>query len=133
MTATASSRYSDAYLPAYAIDGNCQTFWHSAPGATKPLPATLRLDLGGHHTVDGITYLPRQDGNGNGLITGYEVSVSTDGSAFRPVASGTWPADATRKTVRFPAVDASHVRLTATAGTGGVASVAELEVGDAGP
>ena len=133
MTVTASSRYSDAYLPAYAIDGDCRTFWHSAPGATKPLPATLTLDLGGEHAVNGITYLPRQDGNGNGLITGYEVSVSTDGSAFRPVASGAWPADATRKTVRFPAVDATHVRLTATAGTAGVASVAELEVADAGP
>lgn len=131
MTATASSQYSSAYLPEYAIDGDCTTFWHSAPAATGPLPATLTLDLGGEHAVDGITYLPRQDGNPNGQITRWEVATSEDGSSWTTAASGTWSEDSTRKAATWPAVPARYLRLTALAGHAGVASAAEIQVGEA--
>jgi hypothetical protein len=128
MHATASSRYSDAYLPEYSIDGDCRTFWHSAPAATKPLPATLTLDLGGEHTVKGLTYLPRQDGNGNGLVTGYSVAVSQDGQTWSEVADGTWPGDATLKWTEWTSQPARYLRLEAREGTAGVASAAEVRV-----
>ena len=46
-----------------AIDGNPATFWHTAWNPDKPLPHTLVLDLGGQYQVDGLRYLPRQDGS----------------------------------------------------------------------
>jgi O-glycosyl hydrolase len=132
MTATASSIYGAGYEAPRAIDGDCRTFWHTAPGATRPLPATLTLDLGGEWDVEGITYLPRQDGNGNGLITGYNVYVSSDGATFTKVAGGTWAGDALMKAVRWAPTRARYLRLEATAGTAGVASVATLDVAVAG-
>jgi F5/8 type C domain len=128
MTATASSIYGPGYEAARAVDGDCGTFWHTAPGATRPLPATLTLDLGGERTVEGLTYLPRQDGNGNGLVTAYNAYVSTDGETYTKVAGGTFPADALRKWVAWEPVAARYLRFEPTAGTANVASVATMEV-----
>lgn len=128
MTATATSIYGPGYEADLAIDGDCRTFWHTARPATDPLPAALTVDLGGERDVEGLTYLPRQDGNANALITGYRISVSTDGTTFTEVAAGTWRGDALRKAAAFRATRARHLRLEATTGTGDVASVAELEV-----
>lgn len=128
MTATASSIFGPGYEAARAIDGDCRTFWHTAPGATRPLPAALTLDLGRERSVEGITYLPRQDGNGNGLVTAYNVYVSTDGTAFRKVAGGTWVADALGKWVGWEPTSARYVRFEPTAGTANVASVATMDV-----
>src|SRR5262245_11669386 len=66
-----------------AIDGNPATFWHTEwSQRTAPLPHTLVLDLGGQCQVDGFRYLPRQDGNVNGTIAGYQFYVSTDGTTW---------------------------------------------------
>jgi len=128
MTATASSIFGPGYEAFRAIDGDCRTFWHTAPGATRPLPATLTLDLGRERSVEGITYLPRQDGNGNGLVTAYNVYVSTDGTTFTKVAGGTFTADALRKWVQWEPTAARYLRFEPTAGTANVASVATMEV-----
>jgi hypothetical protein len=128
MTATASSIFGPGFEAARAIDGDCATFWHTAPAATDPLPATLTLDLGRERSVEGITYLPRQDGNGNGFVTAYNVYVSTDGTTFTKVAGGTFTADALRKWVRWQPTAARYLRFEPTAGTANVASVATMEV-----
>jgi hypothetical protein len=115
-----------------AIDGNPATFWHTEwAQQTAPLPHTLALDLGGSYQVDGFRYLPRQDGEINGTIAGYEFYVSADGSTWgTPVAAGTLAADPGEKTVRFPAKTGHYVRLVALSEINGNpwTSAAELNV-----
>lgn len=128
MTATATS-YHPGYPPSAAIDGNCATFWHVEWSPPHPLPQSITLDLGGSYPTDGITYLPRQDGNHNGDITAYTVYASTDGQTFTPVASGTWTSDSSLKWVTWAPVTASYIRLEATSGFNGYASADEINVG----
>src|SRR5215475_12183003 len=115
-----------------AIDGDTATFWHTEwSQRTAPLPHTLVLDLGSQYQVDGFRYLPRQDGNPNGTMAGYQFYVSTDGTTWgSSVAAGTLAADTTEKTVRFPAKPGRYVRLVALSEINGNAwtSAAELNV-----
>ena len=115
-----------------AIDGNPATFWHTEwSQRTAPLPHTLVLDLGAQYQVDGFRYLPRQDGNPNGTIAGYQFYVSTDGTTWgTAVAAGTLAADTTEKTVRFTAKTGRYVRLVALSEMNGKpwTSAAELNV-----
>ena len=115
-----------------AIDGNPATIWHTAyTQQTAPLPHTLVLDLGGQYQVDGVRYLPRQDGLPDGTIAGYQFYVSPDGTTWgTAVAAGTFAADRTEKIVRFPAKTGRYVRLVAVSEINGQpwTSAAELNV-----
>src|SRR5690606_25457025 len=54
-----------------AIDGNVNTFWHTAytGSSPPPLPHTLTIDLGSAPVaVSALRYLPRQDGTLNGIV-----------------------------------------------------------------
>jgi galactose oxidase len=115
------------------LDGNTASFWHSRfEGTPVPLPHTLTIDMRSAQTISGLRYLPRQDGNSNGNIGRYTVTVSTDGTTFpAPVATGSFDDSATEKPVRFRAVTARYIRLTAIteAGNRGPwSSAAELQV-----
>jgi len=116
----------------HAIDGNPATFWHTEWfQRTAPLPHALVLDLGGSYQVDGFRYLPRQDGEVNGTIAGYQFFVSPDGSTWGPaVAAGTFAADTTEQTVRFSAKTGRYVRLVAVSEINGNpwTSAADLNV-----
>lgn len=68
--------------------------------------------------VNGIAYLPRQDGNSNGNIGKYLVSVSTDGTNFNQVSSGIWPDDSTQKLASFATVPARFIRIVALSEAG---------------
>src|SRR5262249_22397716 len=98
-----------------ALDGTAATMWVTEwYQRTAPLPHTLVLDLGAQYQVDGFRYLPRQDGNVNGTIAGYQVYVSPDGTTWGTAAPpGTLAADTTEKTVRFTAKPGRYVRLLA--------------------
>jgi F5/8 type C domain-containing protein len=113
-----------------AVDGLPTTFWHSNwRGPAPPLPHTLTLDLGAVLWVDGLAYLPRQDGEFNGTLTSYRVETSTDGTTWTEAVAGTWPLNATEKTVRFPALQARTVRLVGLVSNGSpYASAAEVGV-----
>ena len=39
----------------------------------------IDIDLGAMHDLDGVRYLPRQDGGVNGRVKGYAFYVSLDG------------------------------------------------------
>jgi lysophospholipase L1-like esterase len=98
-----------------AIDGDVNTFWHSAwylhSGA---LPHDFRVNLGAMYDIDGIRYLPRQDGNVNGRVGDYDVYVSVDGVSWgAPVASGTFANDSTEKQVLFAPRQGQFVRFVA--------------------
>src|SRR5262245_48640638 len=120
------------YAATNAIDGNPATFWHTEWYQRQaPLPHTLVLDLGGQYQVDGFRYLPRQDGEPNGTIAGYQFYVSPDGTTWgSAVAAGTLAANTSEKTVRFTAKTGRYVRLVAVSEMNGQpwTSAAELNV-----
>ena len=120
--------------PRNVLDGDALTLWHTPYSASTipPYPHWIAIDMHAVHVVTGLAYLPRQDGNLNGTIGQYSVSVSMDGVHWgSPVASGTWADDATQKYAVFAPRKAKFVRLTALseAGNGGPwASAAEINV-----
>jgi hypothetical protein len=128
MTASATS-YHMQYEPRNAVDGSVQSIWHTEYSPKVPLPQSITIGLGGQHTIGEVTYQPREDGNTNGIITSYILSVSTDGTTFTPVASGTWSFDDSRKLIVLPPTNARYIRLTAEQAGGGYASAAEIQVG----
>jgi hypothetical protein len=117
--------------------------------STGALPQWIQVDLGSSKAVGFVGYLPPYEagsgwnsGNGNcksqpcalasttGLITSYEVDVSTDGTTFSKAATGTWPANSKLQGVSFAPVQGRYVRLIAKAvNSGNSAAATELEVG----
>ena len=80
-----------------------------------------------------VQYTPRQDGNGNGIIGGFEIRLSEDGTTFPDAATakGTWANTPDVKTIEFPAAEAKAIRLTAlteAGGNGPWTSAAEINV-----
>lgn len=127
LTATATSQHT-GYEAARALDGDPATMWHSEWEPPAPLPQAITIDLGDNVDVEGLTYLPRQDGNRNGIITEYAVYVSNDGRAYTELTTGTWAGDATLKSALFSAPGARYVRLDAIQGGGGYAAAAEINL-----
>jgi alpha-L-fucosidase len=75
--------------PNLAIDGDPNTFWHSAGyTAASGIPASMTLDLGEFKQLAGMTYLTRQDKCPNGMIDKYRIDVSPDGKTWTEAASG---------------------------------------------
>ncbi|KAL8799161.1 MAG: hypothetical protein Q9182_006098 [Xanthomendoza sp. 2 TL-2023] len=117
---------------AKAYDSNDKTFWHSKYEPTDaPLPHHITIDLGKVYNTRSMTYLPRQDGNRNGNIGQWRISLSTNNSEFR-LLNGTWKDDRSRKTVDFLfATPARYVRLdalTEAGGRGPWSSVAQIDI-----
>jgi galactose oxidase len=97
-----------------AVDGDPATMWHTQwRDATPPLPHRFTIDLGRVREVDGLTYLPRQDGVVNGTVIEYRVETSDDQRTWTQVDTGRWLDDTTLKTARFTASAARYVRFTA--------------------
>lgn len=132
MTATASSEHPNIGtegLASFAIDGNESTIWHTKwSGTPDALPQHITLALGGNYIVNKFTYLPRQGGATNGMITKYELQVSTDGEKFQTVKAGSLRNDSILKVINFNEVEATHIRFVALEGSTGFASAAELNV-----
>ncbi|WP_436499133.1 discoidin domain-containing protein [Actinokineospora sp. HUAS TT18] len=102
---------------AAAIDGSSSTIWHTAWSQVNPDPAPpheIQIDLGGQYNVDGLRYLPRQDGGVNGRIGQYEVYVSGSTTNWgTAVATGTFANDGAEKSVTFPSKAGRYVKLRA--------------------
>ncbi|MGI5229160.1 discoidin domain-containing protein [Actinoallomurus sp. CA-142502] len=117
------------YEPRKAVDGSVESMWHSEWSPRAALPQAVTVDTGRTRRISQVTYQPREDGNHNGVITRYELATSVDGVTYTRVATGTWPLDATRKSITLPDVEARYVRLTAVEAGGGYASAAEIQIG----
>jgi hypothetical protein len=105
-----SEETEDEVAPATnAIDGDINTYWHTdwyQPGGTgggDPLPHYIQVDLGSAQEITGFEYTPRQGGNGNGRIVGYEFYLSN--TATNPgtsVVSGSFADPTAVQTVMLP-------------------------------
>jgi alpha-L-fucosidase len=133
VTATASTGGA-----ALAIDGfndyGSYTVWNSF-GA---FPQFITLDLGAvNDDVAFVGYLPPYSNAAfgpatGGQITSYAISVSSDGTSFVQVDSGSWPGDGQLQHATFGPVSARYVRLTALATNDGTPPFAtEVTVGGA--
>ncbi|KAL8883432.1 MAG: hypothetical protein Q9192_007168 [Flavoplaca navasiana] len=116
-----------------AIDSNDNTYWHSQYNPTDdPLPHRITIDMGRLYAVRSLTYLPRQDGNSNGNIGDWRISLSPDAQETARSVNGTWEDDSSRKTVDFGnATLARYMRLEAftEAGDRGTwTSVAQIDI-----
>ena len=133
MTATATSENINPDNPAqnrlasHAIDGDDSTVWHTKWGEPQ-LPQSITINLGGTYTIDKYTYLPRQSGGYNGVITKYELQVSTDGENFTTVLEGDWDLNSALKIAKFDPVEATDIRLVALEASANFASAAEINV-----
>jgi hypothetical protein len=125
-----------------AFDGKTNTFWVTQWfAANPPPPHEIQINLGATYTINGFTYLPRQDGCSNGTVSNYEFYVSSDGVNWgAPVAAGTFNYGVTFKCgggpilpaqqINFTAVSATYVRFRALSEVSGYpwTSVVELNV-----
>ncbi|WP_328473592.1 discoidin domain-containing protein [Actinoplanes sp. NBC_00393] len=122
-TAAADSQETAAQnnAAANALDGNTASIWHSAWSAAPvpALPHTFTIDMKVTNLVSGLSYLPRQDGNRNGLIGQYRIETSTDGTVWAPpAATGAFIDSAPAQTVTFAPALARFVRITALSEAG---------------
>ncbi len=121
-TATASDSYIDNPVR-YILDGNNASFWHSNWQYQTPLPHTITIDMKTARNINGLSYLPRQDGTPNGNVGQFTIKTSIDGSNYtNQVASGTWADNTALKSIPFAQTNARFVRL-----------VMRTEAGDRGP
>lgn len=115
-----------------ASDGDPSTFWHTAWSSNvTSYPHEIQVDLGASYSINGIRYLPRQDGKENGTIAKYSVYASNDGKTWgNAVAQGTFAKDSTEKEVTFAATTARFVRFVALSEINGGpwTSMAELNI-----
>lgn len=119
-------------LAALAIDGDPETFWHTAwrDGLVKP-PHELVLDLGATVTIRGFRYLARQDNGWNGSLGECEFAVSDDPEAFAEAAlTTTFTKTKQAQSVECAPQKGRYVRLRALSEVNGGAwaSIAELGV-----
>ncbi len=116
-------------LVGHAIDGNPETFWHTAYSGSSPRPPHyLVIDLGQEVDLAGLDYLPRQD-QGNGRVGKYEIRTGLIQDQLTLVKQGQFPNKADLQRVMFTTpVKARYVEFRALDEVKGQdwSSVAEL-------
>ena len=132
-----SEATADGDLKENAVDGNEDSIWHSAYGASDSLPVSLTLKLDKAYNIDQIDYLPRQNSK-NGHVKKYMIETSLDGENWIEVRVGTLEVNKAGTAlvntgynpIRFNSTEAQYVRFTALESLGDTnnkyASVAEL-------
>ena len=122
------------YEAANAIDGDAESFWHTAwEGDVPKFPHELVIELARPAKLAGIKCLPRQDGNPNGWIKDFAVFTSADGRNWGvPAARSAFPNNAQWHTVKFEKpVEARFLKLVANSSFDSskpYASLAELDI-----
>lgn len=132
-----SEATADGDLKENAVDGNEDSIWHSAYGASDSLPVSLTLKLDKAYNINQIDYLPRQNSK-NGHVKKYMIETSLDGENWTEVRVGTLEVNKAGTAlvntgynpIRFNSTEAQYVRFTALESLGDTnnkyASVAEL-------
>lgn len=129
---SADSEQPDEGPAAHAIDGNPDTYWHTAYGDSTPKhPHQLVVDLGAVQRVFGVSLLPRKIGV-NGRIRDYELLASKDKSENGDSVAKGRLAGRTDEEIIFlkEPIDARYLTLRALSevNNGPWTSLAELDV-----
>ncbi len=116
-----------------AIDNDPTTMWHTQWSSRKPShPHEIQIDLRQSIVIDGLTCLPRQDGNPNGFIDEYAVYLSSDANHWGPpIIRGRFANNSALKTIRFnESAAGQYLRFVALSGFDSdiFTSIAELNV-----
>ena len=128
LTASASSHQDASSAPSKVLDGDESTMWHSQWSVTT-MPHWLQLTFNGEpQAVNGITYLPRQSGNNNGVVTKYEILGSNDGTDFSLIKSGTLAENKDAKEIMFDTVTYKHIRIKFVEAVNNNGSAAEVKL-----
>jgi hypothetical protein len=109
-TASSNTSSSSADAPANAIDGNTSTRFSS--DADQASGMWFQVNLGSAQTFNQIEM--NAGGSSGDYARGYNVEVSTDGSTFTSVATGT--GTSSPQTVTFASTTAQYIRVVLTAG-----------------
>jgi hypothetical protein len=132
LSVTASSQTYDSAFnldgrPGRVLDGRPSTLWTSLATPSPGRPQSLTVKLHQPRRISAITVTPRADGSVAGMIEGYLVEVSVDGTHYREVAAGMWQPGTATHIVQLPQLPALHdIRFVATSTISGPATVAEL-------
>jgi len=127
------SSYDSSYPPEAAMDGDKNTFWHTAWGQDlKKHPHHIAIELAKETEIAGFVYVPRQDNNSNGFIAQYEFYVGKDAQNWgTPFAAGSFEWGMNPQIVRFNApIKTKYIKFKALKGFSNepFASIAELEL-----
>ncbi|HEY5040774.1 MAG TPA: discoidin domain-containing protein [Verrucomicrobiae bacterium] len=116
---------------ANAVDADPNTIWHTQwQDASPPCPHEIVIELTPPATINGFTYLPRQDDSDHGTIKDYEFYVSDDGDDFgQPVSKGTFENSKDLKTVTFEARPCRFIKLKALSEVNDEAWTSAAEIG----
>ena len=126
-TATASTNSTGGDIPANAIDGNISTRYSS--DADQATGMWFQVNLGSAQTFNQIEM--NSGGSAGDYARGYNVEVSTNGTTFTSVATGT--GTSSPETVTFATQTAQYIRVVLTAGvTTNWWSIAEFTVYSSG-
>jgi len=116
---------------ANAVDNDPDTLWHTEWLNKSPaLPHEIIIELLPPSTIEGFTYLPRQDESDHGTIRDYEFYVSNDGKNFGlPVKKGTFEPGKERKTEAFEPIKCRFIKLRAITEINGLPLTSAAEIG----
>lgn len=85
---------------ALAFDGDPTTFWHSKWGDKNP-PFDVTISFHNDMILNTLTYLPRQDGTVNGVVTAYQILGKLGSKPLHVIQEGTLASTLTKKTISF--------------------------------
>lgn len=83
-----------------AFDGDPSTFWHSKWGDKNP-PFDVTVSFHHEMVVNALTYLPRQDGTLNGVVTEYQILGKLGDAPLHVLTEGTLDTNLTKKIITF--------------------------------
>ena len=110
-----------------AFDGKTDTMW-----SINRTPSHFVVNMQQPAMVNGISYLPRQDGKTQGMTSRYRIEISMNGTQWKNVAEGEFGnlrANPVEQYVTFPAQKARYIRFFSTAALDDVgSSVAEMKI-----
>jgi hypothetical protein len=130
---SATSEQTDEGPVKNAIDNNPDTYWHTRydPNPTK-VPHEIVIDLGKTETLNGFSYLARQDGGINGRVKDFELFLSDDPNKWgEPALKGTLQNTMNEQRLLFPkAASGRYLKFVALSEVNGNiwTSIAELGI-----
>lgn len=123
--------------PAYAIDGDPNTFWSAGTQAAPRTPQTLTVSFAAPASFSGLVLMPRQNHRDHeGDVREYLIETSDDGDNWKELKRGALVSTYDQQRIEFGKnVNARQLRFTALSGFGSdnTAAIAELALLYTGP